>query len=354
MAKYTFVIHALSRGGAEKVLLTLASGLKSKGHQVKIVLFGEEQALETGDIEVLKLNCSTRGRGLYSPLVLIKLIFNLRRVLKQNADYIVSFGDQNNLITAFAKLFIPGKLIVSDRVYPLCGPLLGGRSPLIRSILTSLRNLLYSTAAAVVVPTEEMRSFYKHHNVKVIPNPVKVPTLSKLSSQSSPVVLAAGRLVEQKRFDLAIEAFSIADTKGWELRIFGDGQLKEELTQLAATQNASKIAVNGASTDLSKEMSEASIFVLSSDFEGFPNVLIEAMAHGLAVVATRCPTGPSSLIVDGINGLLVPCGDKKALSQAIEKLVRDSKFRRELGMRAAETARAFSEERIISSWEKLI
>lgn len=358
MHSCTLVIHALPRGGAEKVILSLAAGLKARGLAVRLVLFGEEVHLDTAGIEIIKLGSSTKGLGRLAKILgVLKLIFKLRRELRRERGAIVSFGDQNNLIVAAACFLLPAKLFLSDRIYPPKGPLLGmAANKYLKILLSFVRDIFYRRANALVLPTEELREFYTHPNIRVIPNSVQTPELSKFSSQNKPVVLAAGRLVPQKRFDLAIEAFLKATKTGsnWGLKIFGSGPLRDELNSFLGGESSPRVSINEAISDLSSQMAEASIFVLSSDFEGFPNVLLEAMAHGLAVVSTRCPTGPSSLITDQVNGLLVPCGDVHKLSEAIDLLIRDPKLRRELGIKAAQTAQKYHPDKIIAEWHALI
>src|SRR5690606_6883976 len=142
----------------------------------------------------------------------------------------------------------------------------------------------------------------------------------------STVIVAAGRLQRQEGFDLLIDAFAPVARRNptWQLRVFGGGKLHDDLvTRIAGHRLTDQVHLRGRTTRLHEEMAAASMFVLSSRFEGFPMVLLEAMAHGLPVVAFDCHTGPRDILTDGWDGVLVPPRDVDALSDAIATLVAD-------------------------------
>jgi glycosyltransferase involved in cell wall biosynthesis len=188
-----------------------------------------------------------------------------------------------------------------------------------------------------------------------IPNTVHDMHGSK-ADLSSTTVLAAGRLVMQKGFDLLIPAFAQvhADHPEWRLRICGKGRMQETLERkIAENGMADAITLAGPSDDIPGEMAAASIYVLSSRFEGFPLVLIEAMSKGMAVVSFDCPTGPAEVIEDHRNGLLVPHKDVEALAAGIAELIEDEELRRRCGAAATDTARDYSIAAIGPRWEAL-
>jgi glycosyltransferase involved in cell wall biosynthesis len=168
-------------------------------------------------------------------------------------------------------------------------------------------------------------------------------------------VLAAGRLTPQKGFDMLIRAWAqVAPSHpDWKLRICGSGERDDRLArQVAERELWGSIEMPGA-RDLSEEMANASIFVLSSRYEGFPLVLLEAMSKSLAVVSFDCPTGPSEVIEDHQNGLLVPARDVDGLAAAITELIEDASLRRRLGPEAGQTALEYTIEAIGPRWEAL-
>jgi glycosyltransferase involved in cell wall biosynthesis len=173
-----------------------------------------------------------------------------------------------------------------------------------------------------------------------------------------PVALAAGRLTRQKGFDLLIPAWApVARAHPeWKLRICGKGDQKAELLGLIEQHGLEdSVELAGPATNMGVEFAGASIFVLSSRFEGFPLILIEAMSKGLGVVSFDCPTGPSDIVDDHRNGLLVqPHRDVEALSAALTEMVADEDLRRRCGAAAAETARQFTIEAVGPMWDELL
>jgi glycosyltransferase involved in cell wall biosynthesis len=171
------------------------------------------------------------------------------------------------------------------------------------------------------------------------------------------VIVAAGRLVRQKGYDLLVKAYAeVAPAHpDWSLRIFGSGRDRTKLTRMIAERGLDKwVELCGSTPDLGSELAEASVFVLSSRYEGMPMVILEAMSKGLPVVAFDCPTGPGELISHGDDGLLVPAGDVAGLAAALRKIIEDDGLRRRLGERARRSARAYELPEIGARWEELI
>ncbi|GAA1510888.1 hypothetical protein GCM10009677_49740 [Sphaerisporangium rubeum] len=172
----------------------------------------------------------------------------------------------------------------------------------------------------------------------------------------NPVVVAAGRLVAQKGFDMLIPAFrQVADANpAWELRVFGSGPKEERLTGLIKEHGLQdNVHLMGRTQNLPEELAGASIYVLSSRFEGLPMVMIEAMNHALPVAAFDCPTGPADVLTHERNGLLVPPGDIDALAKALNRLIADRDLRIRLGTAAKQRARDYTPEVVMPQWESL-
>jgi len=170
-------------------------------------------------------------------------------------------------------------------------------------------------------------------------------------------IVAAGRLVDQKGFDMLIEAFA-AVTAGhpdWTLEIYGKGYRRERLEAWIVAAGLERVVhLRGATDRLGERMRDASTFVLSSRNEGFPIVLLEAMAAGLAVVSFDCPTGPSEILSDGSSGLLVPAEDVTALAAALDRVMDDEALRRRLAAAAPAAVRRYSTEAIGRRWDELL
>lgn len=190
-----------------------------------------------------------------------------------------------------------------------------------------------------------------------------VPNLMHLQSkklQPHNRMIAVGSLTRQKRFDILIDTMTLLKKanklNGFKLNIFGDGPLYDELSKQIKRNNVADVVhLCGQTSDIASEYTSAKIFVLSSDYEGQPNVLLEAMNAGLACIATRCDFGPEEIIQNGVNGLLVNVGDSKEIAKAIAKLINSSQLREELGKNAKNTInKEFSPEVVIQQWLKLL
>ena len=358
------VIQSLRAGGAEKNISWLASTLVSEGNTVELLTFEESPPFFPLDpkIRVSSLNSSTRGLdGALFVRALFTLLLRLRKTIKTRApDHVISFMDQANMLTIAACLGSRISTIVSERTNPERGSI-SEKPPLLRSFLFAARLLLYRRAKKVIVQTEGARRYFQE---KRVPNVTTIPNAVIPSSEGVPFdppfkrfILSVGRLVPLKRHDLVIEAFSnIAPTFAeLHLVIVGEGPLQESLRTLALEKHLTdRIHLIGVSHSPISFMKRAEALVLASDYEGFPGVLCEAMSVGTPVIATDCPYGPSDIIRNNIDGVLVPCNDAQALGDAIASLLSDEKKRAEFAKRAREVRERFSEKRVFLMWRELI
>jgi glycosyltransferase involved in cell wall biosynthesis len=219
----------------------------------------------------------------------------------------------------------------------------------------------YGGLDALAVLTDTDRRQYEEaveDPPRVVPIPNAVPKLAGPPSDvSRPIVLAAGRLTRQKGFDLLIPAFAhvVRQEPDWALRIAGRGPLGGPLRQQVVEHDASNsVFFLGLVNDMAKQMQLASLFVLSSRWEGFPMVIIEAMSKGLPVVSFDCPTGPADIVEHGVTGFLVPEEDVDGLAEAMLELIQDEPKRRRFGAAAAERAMEYTSSQIGPSWDALI
>ncbi len=348
------VIASLGCGGAERVMSRLA-GAWSEVHDVAVFTYddGAEPPFYRLPAAVALHPLALDG---HSATVLRAVASNLRRWYRLRAalrsvspDVVVSFGDRVNVLTLLATRGLRTSVIVSERVDPrLYDPGLAWRT---------LRWLLYRQAAAVVVQTERTRQYFAagiSGRFVTIPNPVGPSPLNM--GDGEPLVVGMGRLVPQKGFDILLKAFARARlaSSGWQLVIAGEGPVRAELEALAATLGiAGATSFPGNVPDSASLLGRAGIFALTSRFEGFPNVLAEAMALGRPVVATDCLTGPRELTMEGVAGVLVPVDDVDALAGALSNLAAAPPLRRTLGDAARAAVAPLSLGRVVETWDRL-
>ena len=218
----------------------------------------------------------------------------------------------------------------------------------------------YPRLDAVTVLTEADLAAYRDAlggavRLERIPNGIP-PRAAPPDAGRGRTVIAAGRLTPQKGFDLLVEAFHRVHERhpDWELAVFGEGRLRPQLTeQIKALGLGGHVHLRGVTRQLDRELAKASVFALSSRFEGLPMVLLEAMDSALPVVAFDCPTGPAEVVEDGVNGLLLPREDTAALAEGLCRLIEDEELRVSMGRAARKTSSRYAIPAVAQSWERL-
>lgn len=208
----------------------------------------------------------------------------------------------------------------------------------------------------VVTLTHEDKEFWKSYanRIEVIPNILTI-TPKKVIDYRTKRIIAAGRYVHQKGFDMLLEAWHIINenTSDWHLYIFGNENREPYQRIVDKYKLNNNTHLMGATKDIAEEFSKSSIFVLSSRFEGFGLVLAEAMSCGLPCVSFDCPYGPRDIITDDEDGILVENGDVEALSKAIERLMADENLRQSMGEKAIINVVRYNSSNIMTRWEEL-
>ena len=209
----------------------------------------------------------------------------------------------------------------------------------------------------IVLTYEDKESHWKgYKNVSVIPNPISFSDIAANNTLEGKKVIAIGRLNAQKNFSSLIRSYRMVAQKhpDWILEIYGDGEQKYDLLQLIDQFDFRKqVYLRGFTSEVQRELLNASCFVLSSDFEGLPLVMLEAMSCGLPVVSYACPCGPKDIISEGVDGFLVPVNDEQGLADRICRLIENEEMRKAMGKAARLKAEQYRIEKIIPMWMDL-
>lgn len=351
--KICFIIDDITaRAGSERAQVNLANSLAARGELISIwSCYGQGKPAGFPLAAGVEVEFGQRSRLPffldYPWLICAFALFVIRRRPK----WIVC-TDTNRVIFAVLAAFVPGTRLAVWEHFALSHSITKGRGRISRRLAASL-------ASHIVTLTERdselfAELFNPSGKVTAIPNIVVQPSLGEGVRRQE--ILAIGRLVPQKGFDLLLEAWSLAIKRlpDWSLRIVGDGQMRDELVQLTRTLGLeTQVTFAPFSDNPFSLYVECGIFVLSSRFEGLPFVLIEAMASGSACVSFDCPSGPRELIDHGSNGFLVPAEQVQALAEAIVKLGEDPKLRKRLGDAARSVSESFSEAQVVARWQEV-
>ena len=329
LRKICFVCAGLGNGGQERSLTSLANYFVSNGYEVNIVsMFRTDVFFELD--ERISIIWPTKDRKKHHRLLYAIMIvpYIRKSILKINPDVLISFGEWFNSYVILTTRFLNIPLYISDRM----GPNLDlGR------MLETARKLTYKYATGIIAQTniaaEILSKKTNAKNIRVIPNAVKV--INTDISIKKKQIVTVGRLSHEKGHTILLKAFSQLKQKDWTLHIVGDGPKMQELSDEVRELGIEKrVIFYGHLKDFSKILGESQIFVLPSFYEGFPNALVEAMSVPLACISSNCVAGPSDIIEQGVNGLLVEPGKPLVLAKALNKLIDDGEMRRGLATEA--------------------
>ena len=337
-----FVISSMSANGAERVMSLLVNKACEQGNDVALVLVSRNIVSYPLDERV-----RIKFVGASSTF---ERIANLRKQMKQfEPDVVVSFLTTCNMYSCIAALGLGIPLVISERNDPI------KNCPSSKRRL--VRNIVYRFASGSVFQTEDAAKCFPkaiQRNAVIIPNPVKDNLPFVDYTAHSQEIVAAGRLVAQKNYPMMLEAFKLFKDRfpNYILKIYGEGEEKEKLQNLAKSLHIeTDVHFEGLVHDLHERIRTASMYVLSSDYEGISNSLLEALSMGLPCVSTDCPCGGSRHLINSErNGLLVPVGDAKAFAAAMERIASDSTYAETLGKEATKTRVSHAEERIIANY----
>lgn len=354
--KIAFHLNCLEQGGAERVVSNLANQFCKEDYQVLIATewYGENEFQIDERIRRVHVGLKPGDEKKSRVRQFLLRVKYLRRFMKEEKpDILIAFAQRANYRALMASFGTKVPVLISIRTDPVGH--YDARSDKIQI------PLLFPRAAGCVFQTEGQREFfapYLQENSRIILNPVNekyigVPKPEKRKKE----VVQSGRLVDFKNQPMLLRAFIEVHKKhpDYILKIYGgdsfDGT-KEILENIIRENHAEEyIKLMGASDSLEKDMADGAVYAFSSDWEGMPNALLEAMALGLPIVATDCPCGgPRTVMKDGVNGLLIPIMDQKALENGIHRLIENPEYAERLGEKAREISRIANPKAVFEQW----
>jgi len=359
--KILLLTSSLGAGGAERVATTLCNAWSARGDQVTLMptFSGHGECFyelsSTVRIVYLADLVSRRKKSFVNQITRLRAL--RRFIATERPDVIVSFLSNVNVAAVVASVGLGIPVVVCERT-----------DPFVRQISRLLRlacRFTYPLADALMVQTQAVATKYASSSwdlrrVRVIPNPISRQMLDLQHHDSvdgRKRLIAVGRLDEGKQFGMLIKVFASLSRRhtNWSFRIFGEGPLRPVLQQqISALGLTGRVELPGRTMSIGEELVEADAFVLTSNYEGFPNALLEAMAVGLPCVTYDCPSGPREMSMEGKVAILVPLNDEQALGLALQRLMLDADLRQALGSSArASVIERFALDKVLEQWDSL-
>lgn len=355
--KIAFIISSLTSGGAERVLSTLANAFVTD-YQVTIISLYHVTPFYELDKNIKVISCKAAYNknmrfidSLSNNVFMVRSIFRI--IKKEDISVAIGFMTTTNIYTIIASKLAKIPCLISERTHPDFDPLSG--------FWIKIRKLTYPYCTKLIVQTSSIKSYFskfiKINKLTIIKNPLAKELINFRDNtiKKEKIILSVGRLDPVKNHKLLIEAFAEMSRDNWKIQIVGEGALHTQLQELIKTLNIEKsVELIGSVDCIQDYYNKASIFAFTSNFEGFPNALIEAMAFGLPCVSTNCPSGPSEIINDGENGFLIPVDDKNMLKRKLEILMAQPELREKFGSSAKASTTMFEIKHISEQWQYLI
>lgn len=354
MKRIALYISSFQKGGAERVMANLAEYFHERQYDVILVTQYKDENEYSIPPEMRRVYSEPdaellQGGRVRNFCVRFRTLRNIWKAYKP--DVILAFLGKNNLMAVATSAFLPAKVAVSVRGEPTME--YEGK------LMQQIAKFVFRFADGVVFQTEQARSFFPGSVRKksaILHNPLDPQFLNrKVCGERDDLIVAAGRLDENKNHAMLIHAFAkIAEEyPKVKLVIYGEGVLRTALTELVEEKGlGDRVALPGNVSDVADHICKARIFTLTSNTEGMPNAVMEAMALGIPVISTDCPCGgPAALIENGVNGLLVPVGDAFALADAFRRIFEDRDFELRLRGNACKITETLAPDKVNREWE---
>ena len=336
--KLLFVVPSFSGGGAERVVTVLASKLADRGIDTSCIIYYKAVREYEYSKNIKVFNLSGGDEENYRSLGMSTKVRKLRKlIISLKPDYIIPFLPQVGFHVWLATLGKKFKIIQTVRNDPRNDP----PSRFERMI----RNMMLSLSWRNFVQNKEQLDYFPKfikQKTTILPNPVPEKLFEETHIYRKNVcnIVSLGRLSKQKNFEVLIQAADIVHKKFPKVKfhIYGDGELRESLlNSINKKKLESCVFLKGRTDRPYEKMSNSDVFVLSSDYEGMPNALLEAMGLGIPCISTNCPTGPEDIIIDKENGRLVPVGNSEIIADRIIEWIENPELLDEIGCNARRT-----------------
>ena len=350
-----FYINSIHHGGAQRVMINLADYLSANNFDCVLITSYLDDWEYPVPKKVKRLSIYSDKKEMGNFIAKnFSLVKKLRNIVKnENADILVSFMGEPNIRSILACFGLKTKNIISIRNDP--------KKEYPNIFMSFLAKVLFNKADGIVFQTKDEQEYFSKRiqkKSKIILNTVDTVFFNTKLSRKRKDIVTTGRLTKQKNHELLIRAFAeIANDIEDNLFIYGDGELKDYLQDLINELHMNnRVFLPGPTHDVVNVLKDKKLFVLSSDFEGMPNSLMEAMAMGLPCISTDCPCGgPKSIINNMHNGVLTKVGDVKELENSIYNLIVDEDKRKSIEDNAKITSKKlFVSEIINEEWKKYI
>lgn len=349
-----FVVRTLGYGGASKQLALLANALSCFNHKVFVYSYCANQTKQTFVPVVTYLPKKNIPKSKTKEYLCS--VVNIRRKIKEiEPDIIISWRCNAGCLTKIASFGLNAKTIFCERTDPYTET----------SLALKVSAFICSFSDGGVFQLEHVREYYKRLYAKsvVIPNPIEfdeeeIAEVVPYDSRPHRIVFVGRMVVSQKRQDVALDAFKIFLSKrpDYELHFYGDGSDFDKIKKLAIQKElGEKVVFHGAVTNVVDEIQNAKVLLVSSDYEGIPNVILEAFVAGVPVVSTDCsPGGARVLIDDGENGFLAPVGDSERLADKMSDVVMDENLAKKFIANGRIKLKEFTPDVVFQQWNEYL
>lgn len=348
--KVLFSIGTMSHGGAQRVISIISNQMIQMGHEVEILTYYDQPSWYKLN-ERVKITCDEKNIGKSN--IFKHILFRRNYIKRIKPDAVLSFLAPFNMVMIIAMLGLNIPLIVADRNDPNRVP--GNR------LIRKLRDFLYNFADGVVVQSLDNKHYFGsivQRKSAVIYNPIELDGISSRAydEKKKDKIVCVGRIIKQKNPLLLARAFHrISDEyPSYSLYYYGEGEMSKDIIEFAKNNNLeSRIKCPGPVENVYDNVKDAKLYVMSSDYEGMPNALLEAMCFGLPVISTKV-SGATDVIINNQNGILVDCDSQEQLECAMKCMLMNETFASVCAVEAHKLADKLDKKNITECWLSFI